>query len=57
MGPFLGKDLPLPAMGGEADTITISGTSGGSYAATQMHVIYSDTIQGVGLIIGGPYAG
>jgi predicted esterase len=55
MGPFLGKDKYLPAMGGETDSVTISGISGGSYAATQMHVIYSDLIQGAGLIIGGPF--
>lgn len=42
-------------MGGESDSVTISGISGGSYAATQLHVIYSDTIKGAGLIIGGPF--
>ena len=55
MGPFLGKDLALPAMGGEPDSITISGFSGGSYTASQLHVIYSDLIKGSGLICGGPY--
>ena len=55
MGPFLGKDVALPAMGGDPDSITISGFSGGSYAATQLHVIYSDLIKGSGLIAGGPY--
>ena len=55
MGPFLGKDRFLPAMGGETDSVTVSGISGGSYAATQMHIIYSDTIKGAGLIIGGPF--
>lgn len=34
MGPFLGKDVTLPPMGGELDTVTVSGISGGSYAAT-----------------------
>lgn len=55
MGPFLGKDLAMPAMGGDIDSITVSGISGGSFAATQLHTIYSDTIKGAGLIIGGPY--
>ena len=55
MGPYLGKDINLPAMGGESDSVTVSGISGGSYAATQLHVIYSDLIHGSGLIIGGPY--
>jgi hypothetical protein len=34
MGPFLGKDLAMPAMGGDIDSITVSGISGGSFAAT-----------------------
>ena len=42
-------------MGAESDTITISGISGGSYAASQLHVIYSDTIKGSGLLVGGQY--
>jgi len=33
MGAFLGSDVYLPAMGGETDTVTISGISGGSYTA------------------------
>ena len=55
MGAFLGKSVYLPAMGGETDTVTISGVSGGSFTAVQMHTIYSDTIKGSGLIIGGAY--
>jgi len=55
MGAFLGSDQYLPAMGAEANSVTVSGISGGSYAATQLHVIYSDFIRGSGLIIGGPY--
>ena len=55
MGAFLGSNAYLPAMGGEQNSVTVSGISGGSYAATQLHVIYSDLIKGSGLIIGGPY--
>lgn len=55
MGPFLGKDVDLPAFGAEPNSITISGISGGSFAANFLHVIYSDTIHGAGLMIGGPY--
>ena len=32
-GGFIGKSVYLPAMGGEADTVTISGISGGSFSA------------------------
>ena len=34
MGPFLGKNIALPAMGGEAGSVTVSGISGGGYGAT-----------------------
>lgn len=55
MGSFIGKDRLLPPMGAESDTVTVSGISGGSFAASQLHVIFSDMIQGSGLLIGGPY--
>jgi poly(3-hydroxybutyrate) depolymerase len=55
MGPFLGKDVYLPSFGADPDSVTISGISGGSYTANQLHVVYSDLIKGAGLIIGGPY--
>ena len=55
MGPTLGKDYSLPAMGALPDAVTVSGISGGSYAASQFHVIYSDLVKGAGLIIGGSY--
>ena len=45
----------LPALGGDPSTITLSGISGGSFTATQLHTIYSETIKGAGLMIGGPY--
>ena len=42
-------------MGAQDDTITISGFSGGSSLAADMHTIYSKTIKGAGLVSGGPY--
>lgn len=33
----------------------MSGFSGGSFMTTNMHVIFSDTIKGVGLFSGGPF--
>ena len=46
----------LPGMGLDPNTIIASGFSSGSYMSMQMHVIYSETIKGVGLHQGGPYA-
>ena len=45
----------LPPMNADADTITFSGFSSGAFMSTNMHVIYSDTIKGVGLTSGGVY--
>ena len=45
----------LPSMNAHADTITFSGFSSGSFMSTNMHVIYSDIIKGVGLTSGGVY--
>ena len=44
-------------MGAESFSVTISGFSGGSYLATQIDIIYSDMIKGVGMIEGGSYGG
>jgi len=35
--------------------ISVSGLSSGGYAAVQYHVIYSSTLQGCGVIAGGPF--
>ena len=54
--PFiLDPSLKLPPLGIDGDSITISGFSGGSFASTNMHVIYSETFKGVGLLSGGPF--
>ena len=55
MGQYLGKDRLLPSMGAESNSVTVSGISGGSFAASQIHVIFSDMIHGSGLLVGGPY--
>lgn len=45
----------LPGFGADPNTITISGFSGGAFAADQLKVIYSETFKGAGLLAGGPY--
>ena len=52
---WLFPSLSLPSFGADPDSITLSGPSGGSSVATQMHTIYSEDIKGAGLIIGTPY--
>jgi len=54
---WINKDNELPSFGAESFSVTISGFSGGSYLATQIDVIYSDLIKGVGMIEGGSYGG
>lgn len=49
------NETKLPSLSGNPDTITVSGFSAGSFMAMQMHVIYSDTIKGAGLVGGGPF--
>ena len=45
----------MPPLGGESNTITISGWSGGSLTANNFVVAYSDYIKGAGLIEGYVY--
>ena len=45
----------LPALAANPDTITMSGSSSGSFMTNQMHITMSGTIKGVGLMIGGPF--
>ena len=47
--------MRMPPLGGDPDTITLSGMSAGSYMSNTLHLIMSDTIKGVGLYEGGPY--
>ena len=52
---WLDQQSVLPPLGGQADSITISGFSGGGSMASDMITIYSDTVKGAGLIASGPY--
>lgn len=45
----------MPPLGGEADTITISGWSGGSTTTNNFYVAFSDYIKGAGMIEGGQF--
>ena len=45
----------MPPLGGESDTITISGWSGGGYTSNNFYVAYSDYIKGVGMMESGTY--
>ena len=45
----------LPPLGGDPDTITVSGFSSGAYMATILHVIYPQTVKGLGFAEGGSY--
>ena len=49
------NNTTIPALGANPDTVTISGFSSGSYMSTHLHVIFSDTIKGAGMMAGGPY--
>jgi poly(3-hydroxybutyrate) depolymerase len=46
---------PLPALGAEPDTVTVSGVSSGGYMAGQLHVAHSGVVRGVGVLAAGPY--
>jgi predicted esterase len=46
---------PLVPMGARSDTITISGFSSGSMMSMTLHVIYSETFKGAGLLMGESY--
>jgi len=48
-------NLRLPNLGGDADTLTMSGFSSGSFTSTLQTIIHSEKIKGVGLYCGGPY--
>ena len=45
----------LPPLGARTDTITSSGMSSGSMMSNNLHVIFSRTIKGVGLMMGTSY--
>ena len=47
----------LPSMAADSETITISGFSSGARMASAMHVTYSDTFKGAGVLAGSSYIG
>lgn len=46
---------PLPALGADANAVTVSGISSGAYMAVQLQVAHSQLVKGAGVIAGGPY--
>jgi predicted esterase len=45
----------LPALDARTDTVTLSGFSSGSMMSMNLHVIYSETFKGAGLMMGESY--
>lgn len=46
---------PLPALGGNAKAVSVSGLSSGAFQAIQYDVAFSASSIGVGVVAGGPY--
>ncbi|MDR2208303.1 MAG: PHB depolymerase family esterase [Azoarcus sp.] len=46
---------PLPALGAEFESLTVSGLSSGAFMAVQFHVAHSSRVRGAGILAGGPY--
>lgn len=53
--PVREKTFRLPAFDADADSITVSGFSGGAIVSVLMHVAYSETIKGAGISAGTAY--
>ncbi len=45
----------LPALGADTQAVTVSGISSGGYMAVQFHIAHSSTVDGAGVLAGGPY--
>ena len=45
----------LPALGADTQAVTVSGVSSGGYMAVQFHIAHSSTVDGAGVLAGGPY--
>ncbi len=55
-GPMVANSAePLPEMQLDPTGTTVSGLSSGAYMAVQVHVAYSNSIAGAGVVAGGPY--
>lgn len=46
---------PLPALGLDAKSVTVSGLSSGGYMAAQFEVAYAASVRGAAIVAGGPY--
>jgi len=46
---------PLPALGLDARSVTVSGLSSGGYMAAQFEVAFSRSVAGAAIVAGGPY--
>ncbi|XP_072049093.1 poly(3-hydroxybutyrate) depolymerase-like [Amphiura filiformis] len=46
---------PLGKYGADSSNVSLSGFSSGAFMAVQVHVAYSKSLMGVGVIAGGPY--
>ena len=51
----MGSEFSLPSLGADPNLTTVFGFSCGSFMATNLNVVYSDTFKGAGMISGGPY--
>lgn len=49
------ENTRLPNLGADADSITMSGFSSGSFMTNIQALVHSDKIKGIGLLSGGPY--
>ena len=45
----------LPALGADIQSVTVSGVSSGGYMAVQFHIAHSSTVDGAGVLAGGPF--
>ena len=45
----------LPKLGADTTAVSVSGLSAGAYMAVQLHLAYSSSIMGAGIIAGGPW--
>ena len=55
IGSELDVNDRLPALGADPNTAVVTGFSAGAYMAHNLHIIYSETFKGAGLISGGSY--
>ena len=55
IGSELDVSDSLPALGADPDTAVVTGFSAGSFMAHNLHIVYSDTFKGAGLVAGGSY--